>query len=78
MVAAAMQQANSVDDTTAIAKKLETLHYNAVAEDDLFFNSRHLAVHGTEPCVVRTDPVLGDPNVTITCKHNTAPPEAAR
>lgn len=78
MVAGAMQQAGTVEDTTAIAKKLETLHYNGVAEDDLFFNSRHLAVHGTEPCVVRTDPVLGDPNVTITCTHNLAPPEAAR
>ncbi len=78
MVAAAMQQADSVDDTTAIAKKIETLHYNGVAEDDLFFNSRHLAVHGTEPCIVRTDPVLGDPNVTIECTHIAAPPEAAR
>jgi ABC-type branched-subunit amino acid transport system substrate-binding protein len=69
MVAGAMQQAESVDDTTAIAEKLEALHYDGVAEDDLFFNSRHLAVHGTEPCVVQT----GKP---ITCTHNPAPPEA--
>jgi ABC-type branched-subunit amino acid transport system substrate-binding protein len=78
MVAAAMQQAETVDDTTAIAKKLEVLHYDGVAEDNLFFNPRHLAVHGTEPCVVRTDPVKGDPNVTIKCTHNAPPPEAAR
>jgi ABC-type branched-subunit amino acid transport system substrate-binding protein len=78
MMVAAMQEAGTVDDTSAISEKLETLHYNGVAEDDLFFNSRHLAVHGTEPCIVRTDPVLGDPNVTVTCTHNAPPPEAAR
>jgi ABC-type branched-subunit amino acid transport system substrate-binding protein len=75
MVAAAMQQAGTVDDTTAIAKKLETLHYNGVAEDDLFFNSRHLAVHGTEPCVVRTG---ADDKETIKCTHVAPPPEAAK
>jgi ABC-type branched-subunit amino acid transport system substrate-binding protein len=75
MVAAAMQQAGTVDDTTAIAKKLETLHYNGVAEDDLFFNSRHLAVHGTEPCIVQTG---ADDKETIKCTHYLAPPEAAQ
>lgn len=78
MVAAAMQQAGTVEDTTAVAKKLEVLHYDGVAEDNLFFNPRHLAVHGTEPCIVRTDPALGDPNVTIECTHNAPPPEAAQ
>jgi ABC-type branched-subunit amino acid transport system substrate-binding protein len=76
MVAAAMQQAGTVEDTTAIADALATLHYDGVAEDDLFFNSRHLAVHGTEPCVVETDPAKGDPEVTITCTHNSPPPES--
>jgi len=79
MVAAAMQQAGTVDDTSAIAKKLEVLHYNGVAEDDLFFNSRHLAVHGTEPCVVRDDPASSDLAMQeITCTHNLAPPQAAK
>ena len=72
MVAAAMQQANTVEDTTAIAKALETLHYNGVAEDDLYFNSGHFAVHGTEPCTV----VYGEPKATITCIHNAAPDAA--
>lgn len=73
MVAAAMQQADTVEDTTAIAKALETLHYNGVAEDDLYFNSGHFAVHGTEPCTV----IYGDPKPTITCTRN-APPDAAK
>ena len=76
MVAAAMQQAGTVDDTTAIAEALEQLHYDGVAEDDLFFNSGHFSVHGTEPCTVETDPVKGDPEVTISCAHN-PPPDAA-
>jgi ABC-type branched-subunit amino acid transport system substrate-binding protein len=76
MVAAAMQQAGTVDDTTAIAARLAALHYDGVAEDDIFFNRRHLAVVGTEPCTVRTDPVKGDPEVTIECTHNPPPPEA--
>ena len=75
MVAAAMQQAGTVDDTTAIVGKLETLHYDGVAEDDLFFNSRHLAVHGTEPCIVQTG---ADDKETIECTHYLAPPEAAK
>jgi ABC-type branched-subunit amino acid transport system substrate-binding protein len=79
MVTAAMQQAESVDDTTAIAEKLAELHYDGVAEDDLFFNPRHLAVHGTEPCYVRDDPAQSDPSkVTIECLHQAPPPEAAR
>jgi branched-chain amino acid transport system substrate-binding protein len=80
MVAAAMQKAGTVDDTTKIAKALEIEHFNGAAEDDLFFNTRHLAVHGTEPCTVTPDPVNGDPqyHVTITCAHNPPPPEAFR
>jgi ABC-type branched-subunit amino acid transport system substrate-binding protein len=74
MVAAAMQAAGTVEDTTAIAKALEIEHYNGVAEDNLFFNTRHLAVHGTEPCTVRQNPAGGDPN--IDCVHNEAPPDA--
>jgi ABC-type branched-subunit amino acid transport system substrate-binding protein len=74
MVAAAMQQAGTVDDTTAIAKALEIEHYNGVAEDDVFFNSRHLAVVGTEPCSVTRDPAGGDP--LISCVHNAPPPDA--
>jgi len=70
MLAGAMQIAGTVDDTTAIAKVYETLHYDGVAEDDLFFNSRHLAVHGTESCTVQT----GEP---IVCAHEPPPPEAA-
>lgn len=72
MIAAAMQQAGTVEDTTAIAKALETLHYNGVAEDDLYFNSGHFAVHGTEPCTVR----YNQPDAIIECQHN-APPSAA-
>jgi len=70
MLVGAMQQAGAVDDTTKIAKALESLHYDGIAEDDLFFNSRHLAVHGTEGCVVQT----GEP---IVCTHEPPPPEAA-
>ena len=69
MLAAAMQQAGTVEDTTAIADALETLHYDGVAENDLFFNPRHLAVLGTEPCTVET----GKP---IVCEHIPPPPEA--
>jgi ABC-type branched-subunit amino acid transport system substrate-binding protein len=76
MVAGAMQQASTVDDTTKIAKALEIEHYNGVAEDDLFFNTRHLAVHGTEPCTVTPNPAGGDP--TISCVHTAPPPEAYR
>ncbi len=69
MLVAAMQQADTVEDTTAIADALEELHYDGVAEDNMFFNSRHLGVHGSDPCVVET----GKP---ITCDHNPPPPEA--
>jgi branched-chain amino acid transport system substrate-binding protein len=74
MVAAAMQKAGTVDDTTKIAKELEIEHYNGVGEDNLFFNTRHLAVHGTEPCTVTQNPAGGEPN--ISCVHNDPPPEA--
>ncbi len=74
MVAAAMQQAGTVEDTTKIAKALEIEHYNGVGDDNLFFNTRHLAVHGTEPCTVTQNPAGGDPN--ISCVHNDAPPDA--
>ena len=70
MLAAAMQQAGTVEDTTAIADALETIHYDGVSEDDMFFNSRHLGVHGTEPCTVQA----GQP---IVCEHVPPPPEAA-
>ena len=69
MVAAAMQQAGTVDDTTKISEALEKVHYNGVAEDNLFFNSRHFAVHGTEPCTVLYDQ-------PIVCTHSPPPPEA--
>ncbi|MCH8901466.1 MAG: hypothetical protein IIC88_04125 [Chloroflexi bacterium] len=68
MLVAAMQQAETVEDTTAISAALEGIHYNGVAEDDLFFNSRHLAVLGTDPCVVTSE--------EITCQHIPPPPEA--
>jgi branched-chain amino acid transport system substrate-binding protein len=68
MLIAAMQQAGTVEDTTAIADALEDIHYKGVAEDDMFFNSRHLGVHGTDPCTV----LLSE----ITCEHIPAPEEA--
>ena len=71
MLVAAMQVAGTVDDTTAISQALETLHYDGVSEDDMFFNSRHLGVHGTDPCIVRS----GQP---LTCEHVPPPPEAAQ
>ncbi|MCH8901787.1 MAG: ABC transporter substrate-binding protein [Chloroflexi bacterium] len=70
MLVAAMQQAGTVEDTTAISQALETLHYDGVSEDDMFFNSRHLGVHGTDPCIVVRDEPL-------TCQHVAPPPEAA-
>ncbi len=71
MVVAAMQQAGTVEDTTAIADALEELHYNGVVEEDMFFNSRHLAVIGTETCTVQE-------GLPTTCEHNPPPPEALR
>jgi hypothetical protein len=44
------------------------VHYKGVAEDDMFFNSRHLGVHGTDPCTVLMS--------EITCEHIPAPEEA--
>jgi ABC-type branched-subunit amino acid transport system substrate-binding protein len=70
MLVAAMQEAGSVDDTDAITEKLATLHYEGVAEDDLFFNRRHMGVHGTDPCIVQS-------GKETTCEHN-PPPEAAK
>ena len=69
MLVAAMQQADTVEDTTAIADALETVHYSGAAEPDMFFNSRHFGVHGTDPCIVKQD----EP---ITCAHTDPPPEA--
>jgi hypothetical protein len=69
-----MQAAGTVDDTTAIANALEEVHYNGVAEDEMFFNSRHLGVHGTDPCTVTQVP---GQDVEISCQHNPPPPEAA-
>lgn len=69
MLVAAMQEAGTVEDTTAIAEALETIHYSGAAEDDMFFNSRHFGVHGTDPCIVEQDK-------PITCEHSPPPPEA--
>ncbi len=69
MLAGAMQQADTVEDTTAIADALETLRYNGVAEEEMRFNSRHLGVHGTDPCTFRA----GQP---LVCEHLPPPPEA--
>lgn len=52
MVVAAMQQAETVTDSTKIAEALETVHYNGVAEDDIFFDERHIAVMGSDDCTV--------------------------
>lgn len=52
MLVAAMQQAGTVSDTTKIAEALGTLHYNGVAEDDIFFTDRHIAVMGNDDCTV--------------------------
>jgi branched-chain amino acid transport system substrate-binding protein len=62
MVLRAMQLANTTTDTTAIANVLETMHYDGVASDDLHFNERHIAVHGSDSCVIRAG---GD----IACRH---------
>jgi branched-chain amino acid transport system substrate-binding protein len=67
MLVAAMQQAGTVDDTTAIADALEQLHYNGVGEDDMYFNSHHFGVMGTDPCLVRGE--------EITC-HHVPPPDS--
>ncbi|MEX1254592.1 MAG: ABC transporter substrate-binding protein [Dehalococcoidia bacterium] len=69
MLVAAMQQAGTVEDTTAIADALEKVHYSGAAEDNMFFNSRHFGVHGTDPCIVEQDK-------PITCEHSPPPPEA--
>ncbi len=52
MLVAAMQQAGTVEDTTAISEVLETLHFSGAAEDDVFFDERHIAVMGSDDCTV--------------------------
>ncbi len=69
MLAGAMQQAGTVEDTTAIADALEKFHFKGVGEDDIFFNRRHMGIEGTDPCTVQE----GKP---IVCTHNPPPPEA--
>jgi branched-chain amino acid transport system substrate-binding protein len=66
MVVAAMQQAATVDDTTAIADALEEVHYNGVGEDDIYFNSQHIGVMGGDGCTVYQR--------QVTCEHG-PPPE---
>ncbi|MDZ4277697.1 MAG: ABC transporter substrate-binding protein [Dehalococcoidia bacterium] len=67
MLVAAMQQAGTVDDTTAIAEALGQVHFNGIGEDDLYFDERHLIVSGVDSCTV----YQGE----MTCMHN-PPPEA--
>ncbi|MGB2695067.1 MAG: ABC transporter substrate-binding protein [Dehalococcoidia bacterium] len=68
MVIASMQQANTVDDTTAIADRLEVLHYAGAAEDDIHFDNRHISVMGSDSCPV----IKGVSN----CVHDPPPPPA--
>lgn len=63
MLAAAMQQAGTVEDTTAIADALEVLHYNGVGEDDIYFDERHIAVMGSDGCILFQR--------EMTCEHTT-------
>jgi len=65
MLVAAMQQAGTVEDTTAIADALETIHYHGVGEDDIYFNERHLGIMGSDGCTL----FQGD----LSCEHT--PPE---
>lgn len=67
MLVAAMQQAGTVEDTTAIAEALEQVHYDGVGEDDIYFNSRHIGVMGGDGCTIHQR--------QATCEH--APPPAA-
>lgn len=66
MVVAAMQQAGTVDDTTAIAEALENLHYAGAAEPDIYFDERHIAVMGSDGC----DVIYGQ----FECTHDPPPP----
>ena len=66
MLVAAMQQAGTVEDTTAIADALETIHYAGAAEDDIFFNEQHVSVMGSDGCTVEYQK-------PIVCSHD-APP----
>jgi branched-chain amino acid transport system substrate-binding protein len=66
MLAAAMQQAGTVEDTTAISDALEVLHYNGVGEDDIYFDERHIGVMGSDGCTLFQG--------NLTCEH-TSPQE---
>ena len=63
MLVAAMQQAGTVEDTTAIADALETIHYAGAAEDDIYFNEQHFSVIGSDGCIVRFEQ-------PIECSHD--------
>ncbi len=63
MLVAAMQQAGTVEDTTAIADALETIHYAGAAEDDIYFNEQHFSVIGSDGCTVRFEQ-------PIECSHD--------
>ncbi len=66
MLIAAMQEAGSVDDTTAIAEALQGIHYAGYGEDNMYFDSRHLIVTGNDACTIYQD--------QMTCEH--IPPPA--
>ena len=63
VLVAAMQQAGTVEDTTAIADALETIHYAGAAEDDIYFNEQHFSVIGSDGCIVRFEQ-------PIECSHD--------
>ncbi len=67
MLVAAMQQAGTVEDTTAIADALETIHYAGSAEDDIYFTEQHISVMGSDGCTVEYQK-------PIVCSHD-APPK---
>lgn len=74
MLVASMQQADSVDDTTAIADRLEDIHYAGAAEPDVHFDNRHIAVMGSDSCTVINGRTVtnGRPG----CVHEDPPPPA--
>jgi branched-chain amino acid transport system substrate-binding protein len=61
MLIAAMQEAGSVDDTTAIADALRGIHYSGYGEDEMFFDERNIIVTGNDACTIYQD--------NMTCKH---------
>jgi branched-chain amino acid transport system substrate-binding protein len=67
MLIAAMQQADSVDDTTAIAEALKTIRYSGYGEDEMYFDSRNIIVTGNDACTIYQD--------QMTCEH-IPPPQA--